>query len=315
VIQLEEVSKGYGGQTLFREVSWRLGGRERIGLVGPNGVGKTTLCRILAGIEEPDRGRVTRPRGTSTGYLPQEVAGGTIEGSVLTEVLGGFEDVWRLEREMEDVAAALGKESAGGDGSVVEGLTRRYGELQHRFEALGGYRLEAEGRAILGGLGFRTDEMTRPLSEFSGGWRMRAALGRLLLLRPSVLLLDEPTNHLDLETREALTVALAQFEGTLVLVSHDRHLLRATTEQFLIVADGKLEPFDGDLDDYRDWLFRTKLGGTDDAAEAAVAPAAAAIVPFGKKSKAKNETRGTAVASAPANGRDQKRKAGHAKHR
>ena len=250
MIQLEEVSKGYGGQTLFREVSWRLGGRERIGLVGPNGVGKTTLCRILAGIEEPDRGRVTRPRGTSTGYLPQEVAGGTIEGSVLTEVLGGFEDVWRLEREMEDVAAALGKESAGGDGSVVEGLTRRYGELQHRFEALGGYRLEAEGRAILGGLGFRTDEMTRPLNEFSGGWRMRAALGRLLLLRPSVLLLDEPTNHLDLESLAWLEDFLADYDGTVVVVSHDRYFLNRMVTSIADLGPAGLTLYQTDYDGY-----------------------------------------------------------------
>ena len=101
VIQLEDVSKGYGGQAIFRDVSWRMGGRERIGLVGPNGAGKTTLCRILAGTEEPDSGRVTRPRGATIGYLPQEVAGGDGEGSVLAEALGGFEDVWRLEREME----------------------------------------------------------------------------------------------------------------------------------------------------------------------------------------------------------------------
>jgi ATP-binding cassette subfamily F protein 3 len=250
VIQLEEVSKGYGGQTLFRDVSWRIGERERIGLVGPNGAGKTTLCRILAGIEEPDRGRVTRPRGTSTGYLPQEVGGDGGVGSVLAEVLGGFEDVWRLEREMEEVAAALGKEPAGGDESTVETLTRRYGELQHRFEALGGYRLEAEGRAILGGLGFRTDEMPRPLAEFSGGWRMRAALGRLLLLRPSVLLLDEPTNHLDLESLAWLENFLADYDGTVLVVSHDRYFLNRMVTSIAEVAPSGLALYQTDYDGY-----------------------------------------------------------------
>jgi ATP-binding cassette, subfamily F, member 3 len=249
MIQLEDVSKGYGGQALFREVSWRIGARERIGLVGPNGVGKTTLCRILAGIEEPDRGRVTRPRGVTTGYLPQEVAGsGEGEGSVLAEVLGGFEEVWRLEREMEDVAAVLGKQSPGGED--VDALTRRYGDLQHRFEALGGYRLEAEGRAILGGLGFRTDEMTRPLAEFSGGWRMRAALGRLLLLRPSVLLLDEPTNHLDLESLAWLEAFLSDYAGTVVVVAHDRYFLNRMVTSIAELGPSGLALYQTDYDGY-----------------------------------------------------------------
>ncbi|HMH53935.1 MAG TPA: ABC-F family ATP-binding cassette domain-containing protein [Candidatus Acidoferrum sp.] len=250
MIFLEEVSKGYGGQALFTDVSWRIGGRERIGLVGPNGVGKTTLCRILAGIEEPDRGRVTRPRGTSTGYLPQEVGGDGGVGSVIAEVLGGFEDVWRLEREMEDVAADLAKESAGGDESGVETLTRRYGELQHRFEALGGYRLEAQGRAILGGLGFRADEMARPLAEFSGGWRMRAALGRLLLLRPSVLLLDEPTNHLDLESLAWLEDFLGAYDGAVVVVSHDRYFLNRMVTSIAELSPAGLALYQTDYDGF-----------------------------------------------------------------
>jgi ATP-binding cassette subfamily F protein 3 len=122
---------------------------------------------------------------------------------------------------------------------------------------------EQELRSFLGMFNFPGDMATGPIENFSGGEKARLALALIVWNRPNLLLLDEPTNHLDLETREALTVALAQFEGTLVLVSHDRHLLRATTDQFLIVADGRLLPFDGDLDDYRDWLFRTKLGETD----------------------------------------------------
>src|SRR6476620_8918271 len=129
---------------------------------------------------------------------------------------------------------------------------------------------EQELRNYLGGFNFPGDMATTSIATFSGGEKARLALALIVWQRPNLLLLDEPTNHLDLETREALTVALAQFEGTLVLVSHDRHLLRATTEQFLIVADGKLEPFEGDLDDYRDWLFRTKLGtASAEAAERA----------------------------------------------
>jgi ATP-binding cassette subfamily F protein 3 len=129
-------------------------------------------------------------------------------------------------------------------------------------------------RNFLGMFNFSGDMATGPIENFSGGEKARLALALIVWNRPNLLLLDEPTNHLDLETREALTVALAQFEGTLVLVSHDRHLLRASTDQFLIVADGRLQPFDGDLDDYRDWLFRTKLGETDAAADAAPVPEA-----------------------------------------
>jgi ATP-binding cassette subfamily F protein 3 len=125
---------------------------------------------------------------------------------------------------------------------------------------------EQDLRNYLGGFNFPGDMASDPIEHFSGGEKARLALSLIVWQRPNLLLLDEPTNHLDLETREALTVALAQFEGTLVLVSHDRHLLRATTDQFLIVADGRLAPFDGDLDDYRDWLFKTKLAPEQEAA-------------------------------------------------
>ena len=147
MISVEGISKSYGGQVLFRDLSWRIADRERIGLVGPNGAGKTTICRILAGVEEPDTGRVSRGRSVTVGYLPQEVAGSSA-GSVLTEALAGFEEVWALEREMETVAHAL-------ETTPSETLTARYGELQHRFEALGGYCLESRAKAILSGLGFR----------------------------------------------------------------------------------------------------------------------------------------------------------------
>jgi ATP-binding cassette, subfamily F, member 3 len=242
VIQLDDISKGFGGQALFHDVTWRIAERERIGLVGPNGAGKTTLCRILAGLEEPDSGRVSRGRGVTVGYLPQEV-GGAIGGSVLAEALGGFEAVWTLEREMEDVGRALER-------SPSDALTERYGELQHRFEALGGYRLETQARAILSGLGFRPDELARSLEEFSGGWRMRAALARLLLLAPSLLLLDEPTNHLDLASLAWLEDFLAGYDGTVVVVSHDRYFLnRMVTSVADLTPDG-LVVYPGDYDDF-----------------------------------------------------------------
>jgi ATP-binding cassette subfamily F protein 3 len=245
MIQVENVAKGYAGQQILAELSWRIPDRERIGLVGPNGAGKTTLCRLLAGVEEPDEGRIVRPRETTVGYLPQEAAGHP-EGSVLGEVLGGFADVWQVEREMEDVAARLAAASA----AESDTLTARYGDLQHRFEALGGYRLETEARAILSGLGFRPADFTRALSEFSGGWRMRAMLARLLLQRPSLLLLDEPTNHLDIESLEWLESFLVDYEGTVVLVSHDRYFLNRMVTSIAELAPSGLTVYPGDYDEY-----------------------------------------------------------------
>jgi ATP-binding cassette subfamily F protein 3 len=242
VISVEEISKSYGGQVLFRDLSWRIAERERIGLVGPNGAGKTTICRILAGVDEPDTGRVSRGRSVTVGYLPQEVTG-SAAGSVLAEALAGFEEVWALEREMETVARAL-------ETTPSEALTARYGDLQHRFEALGGYRLESQAKAILSGLGFRPDELGRPLVEFSGGWRMRAALARLLLLGPSLLLLDEPTNHLDLEALAWLESFLADYDGTVVVVSHDRYFLNRMVTSIAELSAAGLTVYHGDYDDY-----------------------------------------------------------------
>ena len=243
MIALETISKGYGGQELLRAASWRIGRGERIGLVGPNGAGKTTLCRIMAGVEEPDAGRVHLDTGTTVGYLPQEVAGG-VERTVLAEALSGFDELWQLEARLEELAVAMASPDA--DPALVD----RYGEIQHRFEALGGYRLEAQAKVILGGLGFRPDEIHRPLEEFSGGWRMRAALARLLLLRPDLLLLDEPTNHLDLESLAWLEDFLASYEGSVVVVSHDRYFLNRMVTSIAEVVAGSIAVYTGGYDDY-----------------------------------------------------------------
>jgi len=246
MIQLDGISRSYAGQPVLHELSWRIADRERIGLVGPNGAGKTTLCRLLAGVEEPDAGRISRPRETTVGYLPQEAASSPTS-SVLGEALAGFADVWQVEREMEEIAAQLAT-AARGVGS--DALTARYGDLQHRFEALGGYRLETEAKAILGGLGFRPTDFARQLTEFSGGWRMRAALARLLLQRPSLLLLDEPTNHLDIESLEWLESFLVDYEGTVVIVSHDRYFLNRMVTSIADLGPSGVTVYPGDYDEY-----------------------------------------------------------------
>ena len=243
MIGLDGISKSYGGQELLRGLTWRIGRGERIGLVGPNGAGKTTLCRILAEVEEPDAGRVHRDTGVTVGYLPQEVVGGA-DRTVLAEALSGFDEVWRLEAQLESLAARMA------DPDAVPGLTDTYGEVQHRFEALGGYRLEAEAKIILDGLGFGADAIHRPLGEFSGGWRMRAALARLLLLRPDLLLLDEPTNHLDLESLSWLESFLAAYDGTVVIVSHDRYFLNRMVTAIADLGGGGVTLYHGDYDHF-----------------------------------------------------------------
>jgi ATP-binding cassette subfamily F protein 3 len=243
VISLDSIAKGYGGQALLRDCSWRVVRGERIGLVGPNGAGKTTLCRILAGVEEPDEGRVHLDSGVTVGYLPQEVAGGMAR-TVLGEALSGYDQLWELETELERLAEAMARPDAD------SALTDRYGELQHRFEALGGYRLEAEAKMILGGLGFASDTVHRGLGEFSGGWRMRAALARLLLLRPDLLLLDEPTNHLDLESLGWLENFLTSYDGTVVIVSHDRYFLNRMVTSIADLNSGAIDVYPGDYDHY-----------------------------------------------------------------
>ncbi|HVQ77171.1 MAG TPA: ABC-F family ATP-binding cassette domain-containing protein [Candidatus Binatia bacterium] len=243
MLSLEDVSRSFGGQTVLDGCRWRVGRGVRIGLVGPNGAGKTTLCRIMAGADAPDRGRVHVDSGVTVGYLPQEVAVHS-DHTVLAEALSGFAEVWRLERELEALAAAMADQ----DAPAV--LTERYGETQHRFEALGGYRLEAEAKVILGGLGFAPPDVHRPLGELSGGWRMRATLARLLLLHPDLLLLDEPTNHLDLVSLEWLESFLAAYDGSVVLVSHDRYFLNRMVTGIAELDRGQITEYTGDYDDY-----------------------------------------------------------------
>jgi ATP-binding cassette subfamily F protein 3 len=211
LLNLEDVSAGYGDKVVLAQVTLSLRSGERIGLLGVNGAGKSTLVKTIAGAIPALAGSATFNKGVEIGYFAQHQV----------EMLRDDESpLWHLKR-------------------IADPKVR-----------------EQDLRNYLGGFNFPGDMATGPVGTFSGGEKARLALSLIVWQKPNLLLLDEPTNHLDLETREALTVALAQFEGTLVLVSHDRHLLRAATEKLLIVAEGTVREFDGDLDDYRDWLLK-----------------------------------------------------------
>ncbi len=246
MIQLEDISKSFGGQVVFCDLTWHITRGQRIGLVGPNGAGKTTLCRILTGEMDADAGQVRRAKAATIGYLPQELASAG-DGTVLGHLLAGFPEVARLEAELELLAG----EMAEADSGASEDFMRRYGDLQHQFEALGGYLLETRAKAILGGLGFTPEDFFKPLTTFSGGWRMRVALGRLLLQAPDLLLLDEPTNHLDLESLQWLEEFLAGYEGTVVIISHDRYFLNRVVDRIAELELGRFILYAGDYDDYQ----------------------------------------------------------------
>ncbi|MBI2000253.1 MAG: ABC-F family ATP-binding cassette domain-containing protein [candidate division NC10 bacterium] len=246
MIQIENISKSFGGQVLFRDLTWHIARGQRIGLAGPNGAGKTTLCRILTGQMEVDSGQVRRAKSATIGYLPQEIATAG-DGTVLGHLLAGFPEIERLEAELELLAAEMAEVENG----ASEDLMRRYGDLQHQHEALGGYSLEARAKAILSGLGFGPDDFFGPLTKLSGGWRMRVALGRLLLQAPDLLLLDEPTNHLDLESLQWLEEFLAAYEGTVVIISHDRYFLNRVVDRIAELELGRFALYVGDYDDYQ----------------------------------------------------------------
>jgi ATP-binding cassette subfamily F protein 3 len=233
MITVSGLGKSYGARVLFRDVTFQLSPGRRIALVGGNGAGKTTLLEILLGITEPDAGEMHRPKDLTLGYLPQEIVEwGT--GSVLDEVLAGKPEIRELEHRIARLHDEIGSTAAASHDRALAA----YGEAQSRFEALGGYAVEAEAHQVLAGLGFAPGDADRPLTDMSGGWRMRAALGRLLLARPEVLLLDEPTNHLDTDSVTWLEDTLAGYPGAVLFVSHDRDFIDAVAERVIELAAG-----------------------------------------------------------------------------
>jgi ATPase subunit of ABC transporter with duplicated ATPase domains len=246
MIRLDNISKQNGPQLLFIEASAALQRGERIGLVGPNGAGKTTLFRMVTGQEPPDEGQVLIERGTSIGFFSQDV--GEMAGrSAVDEVMDGAGDVSGVAAELRELEAAMADPA---QADALDAVIERFGEVQARFEALGGYALEGRAREVLAGLSFSQEMMEGDVGKLSGGWKMRVALARILLMRPDVMLLDEPSNHLDLESLIWLEQFLAGYEGALMMTSHDREFMNRVINKVIEIDGGTLTSYAGDYGFY-----------------------------------------------------------------
>ncbi len=247
MIHIEGLTKRYGERVLFEDVSWHVKKRDRIGLSGPNGSGKTTLLRMLAGLQEADSGQIRMASDTTIGYLPQD--GIVHHGrTVYDEVVLAFEEILALKAEQHRIEDALAHATEDGEGH--DRLLERYAEVTERFKHLGGWETDARVADVLKGLGFSLADQQRKTEEFSGGWQMRIALAKLLLARPNLLLMDEPTNHLDLPARNWLEEYMADYPGSVVLVSHDRYFLDATVKRITEVGLKTLTDYHGNYSHY-----------------------------------------------------------------
>src|SRR5438445_11672164 len=246
MIRLENIGKQNGRQIVFIEASAALQKGEKIGLVGPNGAGKTTLFRMIIGQEQPDEGQVSLDRGITIGYFSQGV--GEMSGrSAVAEVMDGAGPVSTVAAELKDLEAAMG-DTDRADG--MDEIIARYGEVQARFEELDGYALEGRAREVLAGLSFSQEMMDGDVGALSGGWKMRVALARILLMRPDAMLLDEPSNHLDLESLIWLEEFLKGYEGVLLMTSHDREFMNRIVTEVVETDGGALTAYSGDCEFY-----------------------------------------------------------------
>ncbi|THD63184.1 MAG: ABC-F family ATP-binding cassette domain-containing protein [Bradyrhizobium sp.] len=246
MIRLDNISKQNGHQILFIEASAALQKGEKVGLVGPNGSGKTTLFRMITGQEQPDEGQVAVDRGVTIGYFSQDV--GEMSGrSAVSEVMDGAGPVSAVAAELKELEAAMGDP---GRAEEMDEIIARYGEVQGRFEELDGYALEGRAREVLAGLSFSQEMMEADVGALSGGWKMRVALARILLMRPDAMLLDEPSNHLDLESLIWLEGFLKGYEGALMMTSHDREFMNRIVTKVVEIDGGALTAYSGNYEFY-----------------------------------------------------------------
>ena len=246
MIRLENISKQNGHQILFIEASAALLRGEKVGLIGPNGAGKTTLFRMIAGEESPDEGQAAVDQGVTIGYFSQDV--GEMSGrSAVSEAMDGAGPVSLVAAELKELEAAMADPDQLDD---IEKIVERYGEVQGRFEELDGYALEGRAREVLAGLNFTEEMMDGDVGALSGGWKMRVALARILLMRPDATLLDEPSNHLDLESLIWLEQFLKDYQGALLMTSHDREFMNRIVTKIVEIDGGALTTYSGDYEFY-----------------------------------------------------------------
>ncbi|MBX3033243.1 MAG: ABC-F family ATP-binding cassette domain-containing protein [Bdellovibrionaceae bacterium] len=246
MIHLSNISKQYGNKILYKNGTFQINAGEKIGLVGPNGAGKTTVFRIIMGEEGIDGGHISKPDRLVVGYFSQNIE--EMKGrSAIEEVKTAAGDVPRIQRRMQELDALLAEPM---DDDQMTKVLEEYGELQAEFERLGGYDLDARAAEILTGLGIGPDDYHRPTESFSGGWKMRIALAKILALNPEVLLMDEPTNHLDLESIIWLEEWLTKFPGAILMTSHDRDFMNRLVSKIVEVAHKTITPYSGNYDFY-----------------------------------------------------------------
>jgi ATP-binding cassette, subfamily F, member 3 len=247
MLSLQNAGKRFGPRILFMEANWLIRSKEKTALVGANGTGKSTLMKVLAGVEQLDYGEIQQTRGMSIGYLPQE--GLRLTGrTIFDECLTVFDEIHAMEREIEQLGARMSELDHAS--SEYEATAERFSLLQERFHALDGYALGAQVGSVLTGLGFGKEDWSRTTDEFSGGWQMRIALAKLLLAKPNLLLLDEPTNHLDLETRNWLEEYLKSYPFGYILISHDRYFLDVTIDRTVEIWNKRLNVYQGNYTKY-----------------------------------------------------------------
>jgi ATP-binding cassette, subfamily F, member 3 len=243
---LTNVTFEFGARVILQNATWHIQTNERIGLIGYNGTGKSTILKLLVGEYQPSEGVVERSRGTSIGYLHQDLLSFDTSNSILEVALGAFERILQLEKEIE----VMGKELENAGASMDEKLLNAYTDKLHELETLGGYTIHHKTEEVLQGLGFAPADLQRPYREFSGGWRMRVLLAKMILQQPDLLLLDEPTNHLDLPSIEWLEKYLQHYQGSVVIVSHDKYFLNRMVTKIVEVYQRELHIYNGNYDLY-----------------------------------------------------------------